>query len=86
MEKQIDQTDLLAEVKDMSPADRALALPPLNERDPDEALSQVAYVKGAWFPEFRSSASAARPSIRSCAAGSMTMLSRARTPTSSSAT
>ncbi|MEW6382488.1 MAG: M1 family aminopeptidase/hydrolase, partial [Pseudomonadota bacterium] len=52
MEKQIDQTDLLAEVKDMSPADQALALPPLNERDPDEALSQVAYVKGAWFLEF----------------------------------
>ncbi|WP_329847742.1 M1 family metallopeptidase [Stenotrophomonas sepilia] len=52
MEKQIDQTDLLAEVKDMSPADQALALPPLNERDPDEALSQVAYVKGSWFLEF----------------------------------
>ena len=52
MERQIDQTDLLAEVKDMSPADQALALPPLNERDPDEALSQVAYVKGSWFLEF----------------------------------
>ena len=52
MEKQIDQTDLLAEVKDMSPADQALALPPLSERDPDEALSQVAYVKGAWFLQF----------------------------------
>jgi len=51
MERQIDQTDLLAEVKDMSPADQALALPPLNERDPDEALSQVAYVKGSWFLE-----------------------------------
>ena len=52
MERQIDQTDLLAEVKDMSAADQALALPPLNERDPDEALSQVAYVKGSWFLEF----------------------------------
>lgn len=52
MERQIDQTDLLAEVKDMTPADQALALPPLNERDPDEALSQVAYVKGSWFLEF----------------------------------
>lgn len=52
MERQIDQTDLLAEIKDMSPADQALALPPLTERDPDEALSQVAYVKGAWFLEF----------------------------------
>ena len=52
MEREIDQTDLLAEVKDMSPADQALALPPLTERDPDEALSQVAYVKGAWFLQF----------------------------------
>ncbi|GAB3063825.1 M1 family metallopeptidase [Stenotrophomonas tumulicola] len=52
MERQIDQTDLLAEVKDMSPADQALALPPLTERDPDDALSQVAYVKGSWFLEF----------------------------------
>jgi len=52
MEREIDQNDLLAEVKDMSPADQALALPPLSERDPDEALSQVAYVKGSWFLQF----------------------------------
>jgi Aminopeptidase N len=52
MEREIDQTDLLAEVKDMSPADQALALPALTERDPDDALSQVAYVKGAWFLQF----------------------------------
>ncbi len=52
MEREIDQSDLLAEVKGMSPADQALALPPLNERDPDEALSNVAYVKGAWFLQF----------------------------------
>jgi leukotriene A-4 hydrolase/aminopeptidase len=52
MERQIDQTDLLDEVKDMSPADQALALPPLTERDPDQALSSVAYVKGAWFLQF----------------------------------
>ncbi|MGV8960759.1 MAG: M1 family metallopeptidase [Stenotrophomonas sp.] len=52
MEREIDQTDLLAEVKDMNPADQALALPPLTERDPDDALSQVAYVKGAWFLQF----------------------------------
>ncbi len=52
MEREIDQTDLLNEVKDMSPADQALALPPLTERDPDDALSQVAYVKGAWFLQF----------------------------------
>ncbi|KRG44257.1 aminopeptidase [Stenotrophomonas pictorum JCM 9942] len=52
MEREIDQSDLLAEVKGMSPADQALALPPLTERDPDEALSNVAYVKGAWFLQF----------------------------------
>ncbi|HBK46345.1 MAG TPA: aminopeptidase [Xanthomonadaceae bacterium] len=52
MEREIDQADLLAEVKDMSPADQALALPPLTERDPDEALSNVAYVKGSWFLQF----------------------------------
>ncbi len=51
-EREIDQTDLLAEIKDMSPADQALALPPLTERDPDDALSQVAYVKGSWFLQF----------------------------------
>jgi hypothetical protein len=86
MEKQIDQTDLLAEVKDMSPADQALALPPLNERDPDEALSQVAYVKGSWFLEFleqRFGRETFDPFLR---AGSMTTPSRARTPTSSSST
>ncbi len=52
MERQIDQSELLDEVKGMSPADQALALPPLTERDPDDALSQVAYVKGAWFLQF----------------------------------
>jgi len=52
MERQIDQADLLAEIKDLSPADQALALPPLAGRDPDESLSQVAYVKGAWFLKF----------------------------------
>ena len=52
MERQTDQADLLDEVKDMSPADQALALPALTERDPDDALSNVAYVKGAWFLQF----------------------------------
>ncbi|TQU03793.1 M1 family aminopeptidase, partial [Xanthomonas perforans] len=52
MEREIDQGDLLAEVKDMPPADQVLELPPLAQRDPDEALSQVAYVKGAWFLQF----------------------------------
>lgn len=52
MEREIDQGDLLAEVKDMPPADQVLALPSLAERDPEEALNHVAYVKGAWFLQF----------------------------------
>ncbi|WP_045764685.1 M1 family metallopeptidase [Xanthomonas albilineans] len=52
MERQIDQTDLLADLKGMRPTDQLLALPPLTERDPDDALSQIAYVKGAWFLQF----------------------------------
>jgi leukotriene-A4 hydrolase len=52
MERQIDQTDLLNEMKDMSPADQVLAMPTLTNRDPDESLSSVAYVKGAWFLKF----------------------------------
>ncbi|AKC86474.1 M1 family metallopeptidase [Pseudoxanthomonas suwonensis] len=52
MERQIDQAGLKKDLAGMSPADQALALPPLAERDPDEALSEVAYVKGAWFLQF----------------------------------
>ncbi|MBE2291585.1 MAG: M1 family metallopeptidase [Xanthomonadaceae bacterium] len=52
MERQIDQAGLKKDLEGMSPADQALALPPLTERDPDEALSEVAYVKGAWFLQF----------------------------------
>ena len=52
MERQIDQGGLRKDLAGMSPADQALALPPLAERDPDDALSDVAYVKGAWFLQF----------------------------------
>ncbi|WP_045728370.1 M1 family metallopeptidase [Xanthomonas sp. GPE 39] len=52
MERQIDQTDLLADLQGIRPADQLLALPALTERDPDDALSQIAYVKGAWFLQF----------------------------------
>jgi len=52
MEREIDQTDLIAELKDMPEADQILALPPLPGRDPDEALSGVPYNKGAWFLQF----------------------------------
>lgn len=52
MEKQIDQIDLLVEVKDMSLVDQVLVLLLLNECDFDEVFSQVVYVKGVWFLEF----------------------------------
>ena len=52
MERQIDQAGLKADLAGMGKEDQALALPPLTERDPDNALSQVAYVKGSWFLEF----------------------------------
>ncbi len=52
MERQIDQSDLAAEIKDTAPADQLLVLAPLTDRDPDEALSGVPYNKGAWFLQF----------------------------------
>jgi aminopeptidase N len=53
MERQIDQTELAAnELKDLKPQDQLLRLPPLDGRDPDDALSEIAYVKGAWFLQF----------------------------------
>ncbi|MET1023244.1 MAG: M1 family metallopeptidase, partial [Pseudoxanthomonas sp.] len=52
MERQIDQSDLAAELKDIAPANQVLALPALAGNDPDEVLSSVAYVKGAWFLQF----------------------------------
>ena len=52
MERQIDQAGLKKDLAGMDQAKQALALPPLAEHDPDEALSEVAYVKGAWFLQF----------------------------------
>jgi aminopeptidase N len=54
MERQIDQQDLKNEIDtgDIAPADQVLALPPLTGRDPDDALSDIAYTKGAWFLRF----------------------------------
>ena len=53
MERQIDQTDLTAnELKDLPAAQQLLTLPPLTGADPDDALSEIAYVKGAWFLQF----------------------------------
>jgi len=52
MEREIEQTGLIAEPKDMPEADQILALPPLPGRDPDDALTGVPYNKGAWFLQF----------------------------------
>ena len=52
MENVISQASLAEALKSTPPADQALALPPLTGRDPDEALSDVAYIKGQWFLMF----------------------------------
>ena len=52
MERQIDQDGMKADLARMDPADQVLMLPPLGTRDPDEALSEVAYTKGSWFLKF----------------------------------
>ncbi len=50
MERQIDQTELAAnELKELPPQMQQLRLPALDGADPDDALSEIAYVKGAWF-------------------------------------
>src|SRR6478672_1900444 len=54
MERQIDQEELAREIQsgEIPPADQVLALPALTGRDPDDALSDIAYTKGAWFLQF----------------------------------
>jgi leukotriene-A4 hydrolase len=52
MEDVISQFGLQAELKELPPERQKLALPPLVGADPDEALTDVAYIKGAWFLQF----------------------------------
>ncbi|MFL6591823.1 MAG: M1 family metallopeptidase [Luteimonas sp.] len=54
MERQIDQDELAGEIRsgEIAAADQVLDLPALTGRDPDEALSDIAYTKGAWFLRF----------------------------------
>jgi len=52
MERQIDQTDLAAEIKTLDADDQKLVMPLLTGRDPDGTLTGVAYNKGAWFLQF----------------------------------
>jgi aminopeptidase N len=52
MEEVISQFGLKRDMATMDAHAQRLALDPLLGRDPDEALSDVAYVKGAWFLQF----------------------------------
>jgi aminopeptidase N len=52
MEDVISQFGLDAEMKDLAKNRQVLALGPLEGVDPDEALTDVAYIKGAWFLQF----------------------------------
>lgn len=52
MEIVINEGSLREELKDVPPSRQSLVLPPLTGLDPDEALTDVAYVKGHWFLRF----------------------------------
>ncbi|MFN7519133.1 MAG: M1 family metallopeptidase [Lysobacteraceae bacterium] len=52
MENVIAQAGLRGVLRDLPPERQVLALPPSPGRDPDEALSDVAYIKGQWFLQF----------------------------------
>src|SRR3546814_13862454 len=52
MEAVISQYGLKQELATLAKRDQLLALAPLSGRDPDEALTDVRYVKGAWFLSF----------------------------------
>jgi hypothetical protein len=52
MEMVIEQASLRRELQTLDAKDQVLVLPPLPGRDPDDALSPVAYIKGAWFLAF----------------------------------
>jgi len=52
MEDVISQFGLKKDMAELAPNDQLLMLAPLDGRDPDEALTDVAYIKGAWFLTF----------------------------------
>ena len=52
MEDVISQFGLKKEMAELAPNDQLLMLAPLTGRDPDEALTDVAYIKGSWFLSF----------------------------------
>lgn len=52
MEFVISRNGLREELKEVPPAQQVLMLPPREGSDPEDALSAVAYDKGAWFLQF----------------------------------
>lgn len=52
MEQQIDRQELKKEYATLDPKMQALALKPGVLQDPDDAASDTAYTKGAWFMQF----------------------------------
>ena len=52
MENVISQFGLSGEIQGLPAKDQLLVLAPLVGRDPDEALTDVAYIKGQWFLSF----------------------------------
>ena len=54
MERVMDQSELARELAsgEIKPEAQVLMLPPLDVHDPDDAISDIAYTKGAWFLQF----------------------------------
>lgn len=52
MESVIAQHGLAEDMKEIKAEDQLLAMAPLAGRDPDEALTQIAYIKGEWYLDF----------------------------------
>ncbi len=52
METVIEQTSLRRALTGLDAKDQVLVLPALDGRDPDDALTPVAYIKGAWLLSF----------------------------------
>ncbi len=52
MENVNSQFGLAKDMQDLAPVDQLLALAPLVNKNPDDALSQVPYIKGQWFLMF----------------------------------
>ncbi|MBP7370746.1 MAG: M1 family metallopeptidase [Arenimonas sp.] len=52
MENVNSQFGIRADMKDLAPEDQLLALAPLVDKNPDDALTEVPYIKGQWFLMF----------------------------------